>query len=159
MLQARQLLESNIAEFAVVQVTPNDILKMRNALALEKKEHEENHVEYMGDEQFHLCIAEATQNTVLVEMLKFSWVRRENSPMWKKLHTRINSSDYRKEWINDHANILNALQRKDFQGAKHAMWQHLENVKMKLFELSDMEDPNFDGYLFNSNPVVNLTAS
>ncbi|EGP02832.1 DNA-binding transcriptional repressor UxuR, partial [Pasteurella multocida subsp. multocida str. Anand1_goat] len=32
--------------------------------------------------------------------------------------------------------------------------QHLENVKQKLFELSDLDDPDFDGYLFNRNPVV-----
>jgi GntR family uxuAB operon transcriptional repressor len=38
--------------------------------------------------------------------------------------------------------------------AKRAMWQHLENVKQKLFELSDIEDPEFDGYLFNVNPVM-----
>lgn len=38
--------------------------------------------------------------------------------------------------------------------ARNAMWQHLENVKQKLFELSDVDDPNFDGYLFNLSPVV-----
>ena len=38
--------------------------------------------------------------------------------------------------------------------AKKAMWQHLENVKQKLFELSDVDDPNFDGYLFNMSPIV-----
>lgn len=38
--------------------------------------------------------------------------------------------------------------------AKKAMWQHLENVKQKLFELSDVDDPNFDGYLFNISPIV-----
>ena len=79
MLQARQLLESNLAEFAAVQVTPNDILKMRRALALEKKELMEGVEECTGDKEFHLYIAEATQNLVLavavkiVAMFKFSW--------------------------------------------------------------------------------------
>ncbi|MBJ6954712.1 GntR family transcriptional regulator, partial [Vibrio cholerae] len=36
MLQARQLLESNIAEFAATQVTPGDIVKVRAALKLER---------------------------------------------------------------------------------------------------------------------------
>lgn len=44
--------------------------------------------------------------------------------------------------------------KKNANEARKAMWQHLENVKVKLFELSDVEDPHFDGYLFNTNPVV-----
>lgn len=38
--------------------------------------------------------------------------------------------------------------------ARKMMWQHLENVKQKLFELSDLDDPNFDGYLFNVSPLA-----
>ncbi|MGR5142204.1 FCD domain-containing protein [Photobacterium sp. DNB23_23_1] len=156
MLQARQLLESNIAEFAATQVTLSDIVKMRTALELERNEIACGSVNCTGDEQFHLCIAEATQNSVLVDMLKHSWERREQSPMWKKLHTHINDTAYREEWLEDHAKILAAMQRKDPIAAKNAMWQHLENVKQRLLELSDIDDPNFDGYLFSSNPVVLL---
>ncbi|MGF1758820.1 FCD domain-containing protein [Photobacterium sagamiensis] len=156
MLQARQLLESNIAEFAATQVTPGDIVKMRAALELERQELASGSSEYIGDEQFHLCIAEATQNSVLVDMLKQSWERREMSPMWKKLQSHIIDQAYREEWLADHAQILSAMQRKDPVSAKNAMWQHLENVKQRLLELSDIDDPNFDGYLFSSNPVLLL---
>lgn len=156
MLQARQLLESNIAEFAAIQVTPGDIAKMRSALELERRELANGESNCLGDEQFHLYIAEATQNSVLVDMLKQSWARREQSPMWKKLHTRISSQNYREEWLDDHAIILAAMQRKDPIAAKNAMWQHLENVKQRLLELSNVDDPDFDGYLFGSNPVVSL---
>ncbi|WP_211217263.1 FCD domain-containing protein [Psychromonas ossibalaenae] len=158
MLQARQLLESNIAEFAAIQVIPGDIAKLRAALDLERQELASGTSECTGDKQFHLCIAEATQNSVLVDMLKHSWDAREKSPMWQKLHTRIIDQAYRDEWFDDHVQILAAMQRKDPIGAKHAMWQHLENVKQRLLELSDIDDPNFDGYLFSSNPVVHLEA-
>ena len=154
MLQARQLLESNIAEFAAMQVTPGDIVKMRAALELEREELASGTADCNGDKKFHMCIAEATQNSVLVDMLKQSWERRESSPMWNKLHSRIAGQDYREEWLDDHAKILAALQRKDPIAAKNAMWQHLENVKQRLLKLSDIDDPNFDGYLFSSNPVV-----
>ncbi|OEE86120.1 FCD domain-containing protein [Enterovibrio norvegicus] len=156
MLQARQLLESNIAEFAATQVTPGDIVKMRAALELERSELSSGNTGYNGDEEFHMSIAAATQNSVLVDMLKQSWERREQSPMWKKLHSRITTQGYRDEWLDDHARILAALQKKDPIAAKSAMWQHLENVKQRLIELSDIDDPNFDGYLFSSNPVVTM---
>ncbi|UPR50108.1 FCD domain-containing protein [Vibrio cyclitrophicus] len=154
MLQARQLLESSIAEFAATQATPADIEKMREALEIERHEIENNVQNPVGDRMFHQCIAEATQNSVLVDILKESWERRESSPMWKTLHTHIEIQDYRKEWLDDHAAILLAMRRKNPIEAKQAMWQHLEHVKIRLLELSDFTDPNFDGYLFNSIPAI-----
>lgn len=152
LLQARQLLESNIAEFAATQATPLDIANMRNALKRESYELETGEDE-TGDREFHLAIAQATHNSMLVELLKESWAWRENNPIWLKLHTRIVDKDYRKEWSTDHQAILAAMIKKDAAAAKEAMWQHLENVKQRLLELSDVDDPNFDGYLFNSYPV------
>ncbi|SFU91502.1 FCD domain-containing protein [Xenorhabdus koppenhoeferi] len=152
LLQARQLLESNIAEFAATQVTPIDIANMRQALEKEKNDLESGEDE-SGDREFHLAIAQATHNSMLVELLKQSWTWRENNPMWMKLHSRITNTDYRREWLNDHQAILAAMVKKDPVAAKQAMWQHLENVKQRLLELSDVDDPDFDGYLFESYPV------
>lgn len=154
LLQARQLLESNIAEFAALQATPNDIQQMREALDMEISELNQKEGQQYGDKEFHLCVARATQNSVLVDMLLESWERRENSPMWEQLHSRIRGTQYQEQWLQDHSDILLALQKKDPVAAKRAMWQHLENVKFKLFELSDIDDPSFDGYLFKSNPVL-----
>ena len=156
MLQARQLLESSIAEFAAIQVTPSDISKMQEALDIERHEVASGSISSSGDRSFHLCIAEATQNLILVDMFNQLWEKRESSPMWNKLHGHIDNGDYRKEWFNDHAHILLALKRKDPAAAKLAMWQHLENVKVTLLELSDFNDPHFDGYLFDSVPAVLL---
>ncbi|ASQ15731.1 FCD domain-containing protein [Enterobacter cloacae] len=152
LLQARQLLESNIAEFAATQATPVDIANMRSALKRECDELNTGEGE-TGDREFHLAIAQATHNSILVELLKQSWAWRENNPMWLKLHTRITNKDYRKEWMTDHQVILASMIKKDPALAKEAMWQHLEHVKQRLLELSDVDDPNFDGYLFNSYPA------
>lgn len=152
LLQARQLLESNIAEFAATQATPVDIANMRKALLCERDELETGEGA-TGDREFHLAIAQATHNSMLVEVLKQSWAWRENNPMWLKLHTHITNKDYQKDWMTDHQSILAAMIKKDPAAAKAAMWQHLEHVKQRLLELSDVDDPQFDGYLFNSYPV------
>lgn len=70
LLQARQLLESNIAEFAALQATREDIVKMRQALQLEERELASSAPgsSESGDMQFHLAIAEATHNSMLVEL-------------------------------------------------------------------------------------------
>ncbi|EPF4855226.1 Uxu operon transcriptional regulator [Escherichia albertii] len=156
LLQARQLLESNIAEFAALQATREDIVKMRQALQLEERELASSapgSSSESGDMQFHLAIAEATHNSMLVELFRQSWQWRENNPMWIQLHSHLDDSLYRKEWLGDHKQILAALIKKDARAAKLAMWQHLENVKQRLLEFSNVDDIYFDGYLFDSWPL------
>ncbi len=153
MMQARQLLESHVAEFAATQATKKDIIKMRDALELEKQNIEVPGNNHDADKLFHLAIAEATQNSVLVDLVESLWERREKSPMWKQLHRHIIDQTYRKQWLVDHEDILLAIQQKKPEAARNAMWRHLENVKDTLLLLSEHQSPNFDGYLFSSNPV------
>lgn len=154
LLQARQLLESGIAEFAAMQTSRNDISALRDILQREREKLESGEDDYLEDEEFHHTIAAMTQNEALIRMQKTLWSYRSESPMWKGLHAHITNFEYRKQWLADHEAILNALQRKDPASARKAMWQHLENVKQILFQLSDLDDPAFDGYLFNASPVV-----
>ena len=89
---------------------------------------------------------------MLLEILQNLWNTRVNSPMWNKLHEHIEDMSFRKQWLDDHEQILKALQKKDPELARKEMWTHLENVKQKLMELSDFDDPDFDGYLFETIP-------
>lgn len=148
LLQARQVLESQIAGFAAQHIIKSDVSKLREALDTERQQLETGHGDYDGDEMFHLTIAEASQNSVLADIVKELWFRRDVSSMWHQLHSRITDTNYRIAWLDDHEQILKALQRRDPKGAREAMWNHLENVKQTLFELSDVDDPKFDGFLF-----------
>jgi GntR family uxuAB operon transcriptional repressor len=154
MLQARQLLESHVAEFAATQLTKSDASRLREALEMERRHLEGNQSDYDGDKMFHIVIAEATQNAVLSDMVKDMWQRRDRSKMWQQLHERISDQGYRRRWLADHEKIYMALVRKDPVAAREAMWQHLEDVKQTLFELSNVDDPNFDGFLFSSYQVM-----
>ncbi|MGL4193733.1 MAG: FCD domain-containing protein, partial [Edwardsiella piscicida] len=69
-------------------------------------------------------------------------------------HGHTQDFSYRWDWLEDHQRILQAVLRRDARDAKQAMWQHLENVKAKLLEISNPDDPGFDGYLFDSTPGV-----
>lgn len=154
LLQARQLLESSIAEFAAQQATKQDVNILRNILEREKMLLLEKMDDYSADKEFHLTLAQITGNDVLIQLQEQLWRYRFNSAMWAQLHSRILQHDHHHLWVEDHERILNAIQKKNSALARKAMWQHLENVKIKLLELSDVEDPKFDGYLFNVNPVV-----
>lgn len=153
LLQARQILESSIAEVAACMVNKSDIAEMQQLLRKEKASFDNEALCHEHDKQFHYCVARASQNTLLLESVVTLWEHREKSPMWQQLLRRIANHDYRSKWFDDHNVILAALKRKDPIAARHAMWQHLENVRNTLFELSDVDAPEFDGFLFQSLPI------
>ena len=67
LLQARQLFESSMAEFAALQATRADITKLKDILATERASLEQGDEDYVADEDFHRTIAEITQNEVIVK--------------------------------------------------------------------------------------------
>ncbi len=153
-LQARQIMESNIAKLAAVQITKNDVLQIQEILTTEKNNLNQSKIDDSGDEQFHLALAQATQNSAFVEMVQNFWKWRDYSPMWKKLNAYTYNIDHRKKWLVDHQKIFDAVYQKKPSEAHDAMWQHIENVKNILIELSDSDEPNFDRFLFQNTPNI-----
>lgn len=109
LLQARQLIESNIAEFAATQVTKQDIMKL---MAIQEQARgEQCFRDSEWDLQFHIQVALATQNSALAAIVEKMWTQRSHNPYWKKLHEHIDSRTV-DNWCDDHDQILKALIRK-----------------------------------------------
>lgn len=153
MLQARQLLESNIAAFAARMATRADIDNLRITLEKEQAAIAVNDYRSDYDKLFHLQIAGATQNQMLLESVSHIWTCRDDNPLWQQLYAHVGKHGYRLKWLADHQTILAALRRRDVPGSYQAMWEHLENVKSTLMAISDADAPEFDGYLFDSVPI------
>ncbi|WP_034916875.1 MULTISPECIES: transcriptional regulator ExuR [Erwinia] len=154
LLQARQLIESNIAEFAATQVTRQDIMQL-----MEIQEHARQEDRFRDSEwdlKFHIQVAQATQNSALATIVEKMWSQRLHNPYWRKLHEHIDERSI-ESWCEEHDVILKALIRRDPYAAKLAMWQHLENTKQMLFRATtDDYEFNVDRYLYAENPVVHL---
>lgn len=153
MLQARQLLESNIAAFAAKMATKADIDNLKRILEQEQRAIATNDLSQDNCKMFHLVLAGASQNQMLLATVESIWRHLDSSPMWQQLRGHIDTRSYRLKWLGDLQTILAALRRRDVMGSWQAMWQHLENVKNSLLEKSDSDAPDFDGYLFESVPI------
>ena len=106
LLQARQLIESNIAEFAATQVTKQDIMKL---MAIQEQARgEQCFRDSEWDLQFHIQVALATQNSALAAIVEKMWTQRSHNPYWKKLHEHIDSRTV-DNWCDDHDQILMLL--------------------------------------------------
>ena len=152
-LQARQLLESNIAAFAARMATRADIDNLRRIIEQEQRAIATNDTSQDNSKMFHLVLAGASQNQMLLMTVENIWHQMDVNPLWQQFNAHIASRTYRLKWLGDRQTTLAALRRRDVMGAWQAMWQHLENVKNSLLELSDEDAPDFDGYLFESVPI------
>ncbi len=152
LLQARQLIESNVAEFAATQVTRQDIMAL---MAIQEKARQEDYSrDSEWDMHFHVRIAQSTQNSALAAIVEKMWLHRLHNPYWLKLHEHIDERNLT-SWCDDHDQIMKALMRKDPAASKLAMWQHLENTKQMLFNATaDDFEFNVDRYMFAENPVI-----
>lgn len=158
LLQARQLLESNIAEFAALQATREDIVKMRQALQLEERELASSAPgsSESGDMQFHLAIAEATHNSMLVELFRQSWQWRENNPMWIDLNNPLIKHDLENPTAPKSAigYIVEALRLRREKGLKAFTVMSCDNVrenghvaKVAVLGLAQARDPQLAAWI------------
>ncbi len=148
LLQARQLFESNIAEFAATQATKQDLV------ALMKIQEQANQDDFSRDSywdiEFHIQLARCTQNSVVVHIAEMLSKHRENNPYWQKLHEHIEDSRIR-SWCSDHDDIIKALIQRDAGAARRAAWLHIENTKTMLFDASN---DDYDRFLFSESPIT-----
>ncbi len=148
LLQARQLFESNIAEFAATQATKQDLVALMKIQ--EQAKQDDYSRDSFWDTEFHIQLARCTQNSVVVHIAEMLSKHRENNPYWKKLHEHIEDNKIR-SWCSDHDAIVQALIKRDPAAARNAAWQHIENTKTMLFDASN---DDYDRFLFSESPIT-----
>ncbi|EJU9273750.1 FadR family transcriptional regulator [Salmonella enterica subsp. enterica serovar Kentucky] len=153
LLQARQVIESNITGFAATQIRFNELKQLKRIIEQQEKQigGDSDKFEEL-DRQFHNIIAESTQNRVLMKQSAELWraVRTEN-PRWKQLNYKyLHKKELRMKWVEDHRSIFLALQKRDAEQARQASWTHLENSKNELVKIFQQDDSleDFDDFFF-----------
>ena len=127
LIRARRLIESEVAELAARATRASDIAGIREAVRLMKTDIHGGDVYETNDRLFHVRIAEATRNSVLVSVVNMLWDLRE-SPVYANLMRHAVTDGVRERSIADHERILKALAARDPAGARLAMQKHIDRV-------------------------------
>jgi GntR family transcriptional repressor for pyruvate dehydrogenase complex len=127
LIRARRAIESEVAEIAARNARDSDIAGIGEAVRMMKSDIHGGDAYETGDRLFHVRIAEATRNTVLVSVVSMMWDLRE-SPVYAGLMRHAVTDGVRSRSIADHERILKALAARDPAGAKGAMQKHLDRV-------------------------------
>ena len=134
LLRARCLIESEVAFVAAETRKDSDLDRIFEALADMRLYIDDKAANIAADRRFHVCIADATGNSVLLQMVT-AMCNQTKSPVWNKMDQHFHSADMREASQNDHQLIFDALLARDPFAARAAMRAHLERV-IKVFSQS-----------------------
>lgn len=127
LLEARETFETGIVELAARRATEQDIVEIEAALEKWGKIDSESDDPASPDQAFHLSIAKATHNVVLVNLIDL------HMDLLQKTLTKTVIIPGRKEEVyKEHLNILQAIKEKDPAKAKDAILYHLKQVKQNV---------------------------
>jgi len=150
LLQARQLLECNVSEFSATHVTKMDI----NSLFLLQKSYKSNCINYLEyDKKFHIQIAKATKNSVLVMLVSDIFRQQEKNVQLNNLFNLLENKNF---IFSSHEKIIRSLFKRDPKEIKSLMWKHFEDIKQRLSTIDIRGDDIDDRFLF-SKGIVNMS--
>lgn len=125
-LAARRVIEAEVAALAAKNATDSAIDAILVAVLEMEKHHDDRSANEQADRNFHLAIARATGNSAMVGVIDYLWNQRGS--LWHKLKEHFQTEDLRKNTLNDHRAILEAIASHDVSAARQAMRAHLERV-------------------------------
>lgn len=132
LVEVREILEPEIAALAASRITEEDIAAMREAVEIMDTALEDVDRFVEADLDFHLALAEATQNPV-IPLLMDSII-----DFLREHRKRIGLAEGGlRRGQSHHKKILDAVMRRDSQAARQSMQDHLEQVRQDLEALTN----------------------
>jgi DNA-binding FadR family transcriptional regulator len=131
LLAARKLFEPPVAALAALAITEAELGALRETLPLIETRKRDHWEKLEVDRTFHVLIAKATHNAVIVEVVESLW-REMFGPIFALLSERSQLTHKQSMTLSDHSAILGCLERRDAAAAHAAMLGHLVNVELTL---------------------------
>lgn len=129
--EARLLFEGEAAALAATQITDDELAEIEALVADIALENLDPKGNDKADRAFHLAIAAATRNQVVIETIENLWNLRYTSPEAALLHRKARTANV-KPVVDEHTAILTALKACDPAAARGAMRAHLSAVLESL---------------------------
>ena len=131
-LQARQMVEPQVAALAARSASAVQLADLAGTLATMRREHAEGREADGADHRFHVLLAEATGNGVLVSLSDSLWRGQIESRIWQDIQSYMPMERYRPTWLRDHETIFRAVEERSARRASSAMTRHLGNIRGAL---------------------------
>ncbi|RAJ65678.1 GntR family transcriptional repressor for pyruvate dehydrogenase complex [Streptomyces sp. Amel2xB2] len=135
-LEAREALETKLAELAAERRTEEDLEAMRDALSAMESDIADGGHGVEGDRRFHAAVTAAGHSTLLAEFM-----RSISESIAESRTESLRQPGRPTRSLDQHARILAAVERGDGKAAAAAMRRHVRTVaKVRLLEWNPDED-------------------
>ncbi|MBI4640016.1 MAG: FadR family transcriptional regulator [Candidatus Tectomicrobia bacterium] len=132
--EMRRLIEPHIASLAADRATSDDLTQMRETLEEQKLQINRGETGVEADTNFHLAIAQATQNRAL-----FRLVSAIVDILSQSREKSLQVPNRPQKSLASHHEILTAIERHNPEKAREAMQRHIEEVEVNVFALEGHE--------------------
>ncbi|WP_116091351.1 FadR/GntR family transcriptional regulator [Sphingomonas crusticola] len=129
--EARRLLEGEIAALAAGAASDQQIAEMEAIIARIGDMRTDQATREQADRAFHVALARATNNDVLVGLVESLWDKRYQSPLCVYFFSRAREAGIQPP-VDEHRLVLDALKARDADAARQAMRDHLARVTENL---------------------------
>lgn len=141
-LEARMLVEPEVAALAAQQATPEQIAAIELAHRHLDGQDSPYDSDYAAHRAFHEAIAQACGNAALASLVAHAWDLGEASPVFRRLDEHFVTRNVWDAAEDEHDRILAAIVAGDAVKARHAMSYHLLGITARLSEdRLDSADP------------------
>ncbi|GHH99171.1 FadR/GntR family transcriptional regulator [Neobacillus kokaensis] len=141
LLEVRKILEFGSVLAAANKRSEDDLLTIFSALEQMKKPLG---IEKLGEADlcFHLSIAEASKNPILIQLMKeVAELMIETMKETRRIWVFSNKTTTEKLYL-EHADIYHAILAKDSEKAQRCMMSHLEDVEKIIIKYLDVNENN-----------------
>lgn len=134
--EARLMIESESAALAAVNIGEEGISILEDLV--KQMSSTDDEVANSADEQFHLTIAEASNNSAMVHTVKTLWQMREEIPEVKATYEAVCVHDAASR-TEEHRAIFDAIKARDPAGARQAMREHFQRLLESMLEATERQ--------------------
>ncbi|MBP0599263.1 FadR family transcriptional regulator [Herbaspirillum sp. LeCh32-8] len=125
LIRAREMIEGEVADAAARNATEAQIEAIEDAFRLMIAHTDAGINPLEADRLFHIRVAEATGNSVLVGLVTQLFDARLG-PLFKRLHSHFDSKVVWYEAVDEHALVIQALRERSPDKARAAMRRHMD---------------------------------
>ncbi len=135
-LEARRLLEGEIAALAAQSITPSQIAELERTVVRIGDPRLSLAAREQADRAFHVALARAAANDVLVNIVETLWDMRFRSPLCEYYFRRARESGSLPP-EDEHQLVVDALKARDGDNARRLMRDHLTSATRDLLRATE----------------------
>ena len=136
--EARSLFESEAAALAARQIDDDALRRLDDLIVrMSSTDPADDEDSQLADREFHQLIAVSSGNAAVQYVVEMLWKMRTEIPSIRDVHAAICAQEDAGDRGSEHADILDALKRRDSDAARTAMRDHFSRLLESMIDITE----------------------